>query len=213
MTAIEVVLILIGIAAIAVSYFISEKASEERLREAARQLVLGEDSKTALENQTRETVRNISEDMTEDIAGRAERELEKLSNEKIMSVHDYSDTVLEEINKSHNEVMFLYSMLDGKDKELKDTVREVQNMVKTVKRLKEETEVSEETLTDKARFVSEEIQPEELQMLLDSESEDVTNNNERILKLYREGRTVLEIAKELGLGTGEVKLVIDLFRE
>jgi len=50
-------------------------------------------------------------------------------------------------------------------------------------------------------------------MLLDSESEDVTNNNERILKLYREGRTVLEIAKELGLGTGEVKLVIDLFRE
>lgn len=213
MTAIEVVLILIGTAAIAVSYFISEKASEERLREAARQLVLGEDSKTALENQTRETVRNILEDMTEDIAGRAERELEKLSNEKIMSVHDYSDTVLEEINKSHNEVMFLYSMLDGKDKELKDTVREVQNMVKTVKRLKEETEVSEETLTDKARFVSEEIQPEELQMLLDSESEDVTNNNERILKLYREGRTVLEIAKELGLGTGEVKLVIDLFRE
>ena len=213
MTAIEVVLILIGIAAIAVSYFISEKASEERLREAARQLVLGEDSKTALENQTRETVRNILEDMTEDIAGRAERELEKLSNKKIMSVHDYSDTVLEEINKSHNEVMFLYSMLDGKDKELKDTVREVQNMVKTVKRLKEETEVSEETLTDKARFVSEEIQPEELQMLLDSESEDVTNNNERILKLYREGRTVLEIAKELGLGTGEVKLVIDLFRE
>ncbi len=213
MTAIEVVLILIGIAAIAVSYFISEKASEERLREAARQLVLGEDSKTALENQTRETVRNILEDMTEDIAGRAERELEKLSNEKIMSVHDYSDTVLEEINKSHNEVMFLYSMLDGKDKELKDTVREVQNMVKTVKRLKEETEVSEEILTDKARFVSEEIQPEELQMLLDSESEDVTNNNERILKLYREGRTVLEIAKELGLGTGEVKLVIDLFRE
>ena len=86
-------------------------------------------------------------------------------------------------------------------------------MVKTVKRLKEETEVSEEILTDKARFVSEEIQPEELQMLLDSESEDVTNNNERILKLYREGRTVLEIAKELGLGTGEVKLVIDLFRE
>lgn len=213
MTAIEVVLILIGIAAIAVSYFISEKASEERLREAARQLVLGEDSKTALENQTRETVRNILEDMTEDIAGRAERELEKLSNEKIMSVHDYSDTVLEEINKSHNEVMFLYSMLDGKDKELKDTVREVQNMVKTVKRLKEETEVSEEILTDKARLISEEIQPEELQMLLDSESEDVTNNNERILKLYREGRTVLEIAKELGLGTGEVKLVIDLFRE
>ncbi len=213
MTAVEVVLIVIGIAAIIVSYFISEKASEERLKEAARQLVLGEESKTALENQTRETVRNILEDMTEDIAGRAERELERLSNEKIMSVHEYSDTVLEEINKSHNEVMFLYSMLDDKDKAIKDTAREVQNMVKTVKRLKEETEVSEEALLEREHYISEEIQPEELQMLLEGELEDVRNNNERILKLYREGRTVLEIARELGLGTGEVKLVIDLFRE
>ncbi len=212
MTAIEVVLILIGIAAIVVSYFISEKASEERLREAARQLVLGEESKTALENQTKETVRTILEDMTEDIASKTERQLEKLSNEKIMSVHDYSDTVLEEINKSHNEVMFLYSMLDDKEKELKDTAREVQNMVKTIKQLKE-TEVFEETLPEKEHYVPEEIQPEELQMLLEDELEDVRNNNERILRLYREGKTVLEIARELGLGTGEVKLVIDLFRE
>lgn len=38
------------------------------------------------------------------------------------------------------------------------------------------------------------------------------NQNEKILKLSEEGKSVLEISKELGLGQGEVKLVIDLFQ-
>ena len=32
-----------------------------------------------------------------------------------------------------------------------------------------------------------------------------------ILDLYAKGKTNIEIAKELGLGIGEVRLVIDLF--
>ena len=39
----------------------------------------------------------------------------------------------------------------------------------------------------------------------------VKNNNRRILEMHREGKTNIAIAKELGLGLGEVKLVIDLF--
>lgn len=38
-----------------------------------------------------------------------------------------------------------------------------------------------------------------------------TNNNKAILDLYNNGKTNIEIAKTLGLGMGEVKLVIDLF--
>lgn len=37
------------------------------------------------------------------------------------------------------------------------------------------------------------------------------NNNQRILELHKEGKSNVAIAKELGLGLGEVKLVIDLF--
>ena len=37
------------------------------------------------------------------------------------------------------------------------------------------------------------------------------NKNEEILKLYRQGKNVLEISRELGLGQGEVKLVIGLY--
>ena len=38
------------------------------------------------------------------------------------------------------------------------------------------------------------------------------NNNERILDLFQQGRSTVAIARELGLGVGEVKLVIDLFK-
>lgn len=38
------------------------------------------------------------------------------------------------------------------------------------------------------------------------------NNNHVILELYNEGKTIMEIAKLLGKGQGEVKLVIDLFQ-
>ena len=37
------------------------------------------------------------------------------------------------------------------------------------------------------------------------------NSNEEILRLHKEGKSNVAIAKELGLGVGEVKLVIDLF--
>ena len=38
------------------------------------------------------------------------------------------------------------------------------------------------------------------------------NNNEKILRLYKKGKSAVMIAKELELGIGEVRLVIDLFR-
>ena len=38
------------------------------------------------------------------------------------------------------------------------------------------------------------------------------NSNERILALHKAGKSNMAIAKELGLGIGEVKLVIDLFK-
>ena len=39
------------------------------------------------------------------------------------------------------------------------------------------------------------------------------NRNEAVLKLHAEGKSNVAIAKELGLGVGEVKLIIDLYRQ
>ena len=45
------------------------------------------------------------------------------------------------------------------------------------------------------------------------EKQAVANRNEAILALHRLGKGEVEIAKELGLGVGEVRLVIELFKE
>lgn len=40
----------------------------------------------------------------------------------------------------------------------------------------------------------------------------MTNKNEKILDLFDSGKSLLEISKQLGMGQGEVKLVLDLYR-
>ena len=73
-----------------------------------------------------QTVRSRMQDKmdetSEDALEKAERSLERLTNEKIMAVNEYSDTVLQEIHKNHEEAMFLYDMLNNKHANIKDTV-------------------------------------------------------------------------------------------
>lgn len=52
--------------------------------------------------------------------------------------------------------------------------------------------------------------PEETEVVQAGEQ---NNHNQMILEKYRDGKSAIEIAKELGLGVGEVRLVIGLFRE
>ena len=44
------------------------------------------------------------------------------------------------------------------------------------------------------------------------EQPEQTNHNEKILALYSQGKSYVEIAKELGLGQGEVRLVVGLYK-
>lgn len=55
------------------------------------------------------------------------------------------------------------------------------------------------------------VNPPEEVTEMNIQFEKGSNNNENILKMYKDGKTNKEIAKELNLGIGEVKLVIDLY--
>ncbi len=287
MTALEGCLIVIGIIAIVVSYFISEKSAEERMKKAVDELVLGEGTKQTLIRQAKDTVEEALNGMSEEIAGKAEIQLEKLSNEKIMMVHEYADTVLEEIGKNHQEVMFLYSMLDDKDREVKNTVKEAQKMVKSMRELSqrqeyaikqaeaaieyleaENSKIQEERKSLAQKFESDldleengngekkeesseqskrlernleknsdrkrrkrsrkknqekkwetmEFVPNEEEYFQENQSEALLTEIEekedkrnQIIRLYQQGKSKLEIAKELKLSMGEVSLVIDLY--
>ena len=54
-----------------------------------------------------------------------------------------------------------------------------------------------------------------MQKMEDTQSEDADgeDDNEQILKMYKEGYSEIEIAKKLGKGLGEIKLVLGLFDE
>ena len=233
MTALQIFLIIIGIVIIVVSYFISDKVAEEKLREKAEEIVLGSDSKEILLRQTHAAVEEILENLSDDVTVRAERELEKMSNEKIMAVHEYSETVLGEINKNHSEVMFLYSMLDDKDKEIKQTVRDVHETIKSVKKVEKLLEnpkyaaISQNEdvgVTMHPMFLNEEkeepvkvsidmdITPEDVPEFVTSSDSEGQDNKSRIISLHKKGYSNLEIAKTLGLGIGEVKLVLGLYQ-
>lgn len=126
MGAVEAILIIIGVLFIVVSFFVTEKLTGKEMEEISR---LSEaELKTVMEKNLQEVKDSLNvalDDVIHNTADRAERAMEKESNEKIMAISEYSDTVLDNINKTHKEVMFLYSMLNDRYDELTGFANEV----------------------------------------------------------------------------------------
>ena len=167
----------------------------------------------------RAQVQDKVEETSEDVVEKAERSLERLTNEKIMAVNEYSDTVLQDIHKNHEEVMFLYDMLNNKHANIKATVTK---MDKAVKAAEDKAKAIDDTPTAKIEEPEEDVSPVEPVKTEETVSPEIgfmgetaqegQNNNEKILEMHRQGKSTVAIAKELGLGVGEVKLVIDLYK-
>lgn len=268
-------MIIVGIALVVAGYVIPSRkkdneSAEGYSREQVQEMVSVEveAAKGQISDIVDETITYAME--------KTERSMDRLSNEKMMAVSEYSDTVLEQINKSHEEVVFLYDMLNDKHENLKETVAEatrtateVTEKLKAAENLtpivvsrvqaenssvEEEKEPAKEKTTRtrnkpvpviKAETVEntrksvdtfdsddEDIEDEEFleeewndfdddedfeigdgpEISFSTRSPGSRNNNERILELHKAGKSNMAIAKELGLGVGEVKLVIDLFK-
>ena len=151
MTILEIILLAAGALLIAASFFFPE--SEESASIDNIDSLVREEVKSSIEAES-ESLRRHVEDVVDEAVSYAEekteRTLERITNEKILAVNEYSDTVLEEINKNHKEVMFLYDMLNDKQKNLKNTVSEASEAAKEVQKTTEElksvSHSAEETL-------------------------------------------------------------------
>ncbi len=295
----EIVILVIGGLFFVISFFLpdgkknTEKIDEKLIKEMVDKEI--KDAKSKIDDMVEETVTYSVE--------KTERALEKLSNEKIMAVDEYSQTVLKKINDNHQEAVFLYDMLNDKDEKIKNAGEELKNAVKsaedTVSAVAEikaveaaATETVKEEKPSEPEFVPfvpkryelkegqavpagqeselvgnrsdafKEILPGSVEsaalkasenpnesqdapskavktsgkgkakaseskgkkqgaeaktaksdedLEIRSEYDGRKNSNEIIKRMHEEGKTNMEIAKELGLGVGEVKLVIDLF--
>lgn len=211
MTGVEIILILVGLVLMVGSFMVTEKLSESDLNTIAE---LGQNEiKRILDKRLEEAEQTIEEQIDTAIDGsinKVERGLDKETNEKMKAIGEYSDTILEEMNKTHSEIMFLYSMLNDKQADLTELTARIGKLAADVEQEMEEAKEVQEEIQKKAAL--EEEPEEEIQELPADEQEEIFNHNEKILELYKEGRSFVEIAKTLGLGLGEVKLVIGLFK-
>lgn len=242
MTGMEIFLIMAGIIAIVGSFVFSERLEKADTNTGN---VMDKLNEEAIQKKVDEAVDSILDEKVE----ATEVRIEKILNEKIMTVGEYSDNVISDISKSHDEVMFLYGMLNDKEKDIKKAVIDVENLKKSIKQKEhvrlQTADAEQDGIKDEERSrdgkaggakadtqVRENIaaqtgveEPKEFKITVGSpapknsgvamtarEVREKSNNNKRILDLYKQGRTSIEIAKELKLGLGEVRLVIDLYK-
>lgn len=229
MAALQVVLIVCGIICIILSFIIDNKQESEPISISIPDH-LTEDQKKLIKQRVDEVVNTQIGDLGE----RTEAALDKISNTKILEMNEYAQTVLDEINKSHNEIVFLYDMLNEKAKEVKMTVKDVNVAKMQVEKIREEAVPNDlsmiandnsemvfgEESSDNSDNSQSEIERLENQISLgivpqnepfSDDNDTMLSKNEAILRLYKEGRDAREIARTLNLGTGEVKLVLDLY--
>ncbi len=296
----QIVFLLGGVVVFIISFFIPEKKENQQDEKKQREQI-----QKIVDEQLKEAKEKLSESVDETVSQaveKAERSLERVSNEKIMAVNEYSGTVLDDINKNHEEAVFLYSMLNDKHNNIKDTVVSMEQSTKeakkavrevhqakeaamsvkevfdaveraenegrnlVVEKVKDSEDVEKVILDGKETSVDEiyaELFPEkkgksEDEIIAEIANKDTTqdvtgegtetptkkasgsrkkagvkssskkenvsmptfagtgangNHNDKILALHNEGKSNVAIARELGLGVGEVKLVIDLFQQ
>ena len=216
MSPFEIALVIIGIVCIVASCFFIDYRKEDTVNTE-----IGSVTEQILFAKLSEINDQLSvhmSDLKNSILEETKEDLDRLSNEKIMAVHEYSEQVLSDIKKNHNEVMFLYQMLTDKEEVLKKSLDEYRDIIKKC--------TSESTMMEKADQVVTKIEHDIYESknhrveknkeeehftkaLQEIEKQEFASHIDEIIELAEEGHSIIDISKRLGLGQGEVKLVLD----
>lgn len=245
MSPMEIAFVVLGIALIIISCFLTKESKEK-----TDTLQLSDEVLEVQKKEIEKLVRQILEERTEEAVVKADDYLSKISNEKIMAVNEFTDQIFERIDSNHKEVVFLYDMLNQKEDEIKKIVREfdsekgemrevvdevsrmskqlITRMKKTegssTKKASESEKKADEKKTDEKKKVQTGIR--EKNKPVEGTTENSSSGQmeftdmltqdtqkEEILRLYKQGKSILEISKSLGIGQGEVKLIVGLYAQ
>lgn len=149
MSATEIILIVIGVAIFLLGYLMParRKDIDEEVQliseDEVRKLV------TAEVEHVKDRIADIVDETVNYSIEKTERAMERVTNEKIMAVNEYSDTVLEEINKNHKEVVFLYDMLNDKHDNLMSSINEATIAADGIKQTARDAELTASEAADK----------------------------------------------------------------
>lgn len=209
MNLLEIIMLIIGITIFVISCRLVSRHSNE----------LGKSEISHVQNDFAMVKEEQKESLTavsEEVITSTEDYLSKLSNEKIMAVSEFSDQILEKINHNHEEVVFLYNMLNHKEKELKEIVKEFDLAERKTKDLLDKSKKEPETSRPRrVNIQAQAVNANNISSVNDNSliSQSLPFNNAEILKLSAEGHSILDISRQLGIGQGEVKLIIDLYKD
>ena len=227
MTGVAWILLLIGVVFMIGSFFVTEKLSPSELNQIAE--LSEEELKRIIDRGLKNAETRIEDAIDEQVdqsSEKVDRSLEKVTNDKIMAISEYSDTVIESMNKTHNEIMFLYSMLNDKHTELTGMAADVRSLEEKApltapqaapERAAAVSAASAVTLVpvEKADTTGRETAAapaEQKEEMPETEETKQEGLHAEILKLKKLGMTEVQIAKKLGIGIGEVRLVNGLYR-
>lgn len=121
MLILEVMLIVIGLAAVVFSYKMMDDSKipqDQMMKEAEIDI-------ERVSSYNIDEIESQIEQIQEEATLKAADELSRISNEKLMGMDEYSTEVLNKISKNHEEVVFLYNMLNEKSDELKNLIHHV----------------------------------------------------------------------------------------
>lgn len=142
MSATEIVMIIIGAGVFLLGYLMPARKKDA---DEGVQLISEAEVRRMVEAEVKDVREKISDIVDETInysIEKTERAMERVANEKIMAVNEYSDTVLEEINKNHKEVVFLYDMLNDKHDNLMITINEATQAADEIKQTVKDAEIT-----------------------------------------------------------------------
>lgn len=182
----------------------------EKIEQNHKEVVFLYDMLNAKENEMKDFVQEIdkSKVVLEELANKELEKQKMLQHKRIQKELEKQLKKQEELEKEKEELM-----LSGVLPQKKEEVVLKEEEIKEDSSQKINTQMSAlETMGNVVEEVpvledKNPVHTEKTEIALDD-----ANQNQVILDLYNEGKSIMEIAKLLGKGQGEVKLVIDLFQ-
>lgn len=230
MTTLEIVLIIAGFACVCISFFMAGKRKEEDSENTTEDNMASSLWTEKEEQIIRSRVSELLEERQMELVDSTEDQMNRLCNDKIMAIDEFSKQLLEKIETNHQEVVFMYNLLNEKEKEVKKIVAEptIQPAVEPIfpEKVVQKPTTGLEKVAQKQVTRDTEVQPQKKESVAVSRETVASRKpsgqsrpgikvrgdvNLQIQKMYKEGKSVLEISKALDMGQGEVKLVIALY--